>query len=129
GPTQDPEINALRRRQQRNFLCTLFLSQGVPMLCGGDECGRTQQGNNNAYCQDNQISWTNWAWDEHAERLHQFTARLIHLRREHPIFRRPKFFQGRKIWGSEIKDIMWLNLGESRCKTKNGTLPSSAHWE
>jgi pullulanase/glycogen debranching enzyme len=58
GPTQDPEINALRRRQQRNFLCTLFLSQGVPMLCGGDECGRTQQGNNNAYCQDNEISWT-----------------------------------------------------------------------
>jgi isoamylase len=111
GPTQDPEINALRRRQQRNFLCTLFLSQGVPMLCGGDECGRTQQGNNNAYCQDNEISWTKWAWDEHAERLNRFTSRLIKSRREHPIFRRPKFFQGRKIRGSEIKDIMWFNPG------------------
>jgi isoamylase len=109
GPTDDQKINALRRRQQRNFLCTLFLSQGVPMLCGGDEYGRTQQGNNNAYCQDNEISWTNWAWNEYAERLHRFTARLIHLRREHPIFRRPKFFQGRKIRGSEIKDIMWFN--------------------
>jgi isoamylase len=72
GHTQDPEINALRRRQQRNFLCTLFLSQGVPMLCGSDECGRTQQGNNNAYCQDNEISWTKWAWDEHAERLKHY---------------------------------------------------------
>jgi isoamylase len=111
GPTQDPEINALRRRQQRNFLCTLFLSQGVPMLCGGDECGRTQQGNNNAYCQDNEISWTKWVWDEHAERLNHFTSRLIKLRHEHPIFRRPKFFQGRKIRGSGIKDIMWFNPG------------------
>ena len=105
------EINALRRRQQRNFLCTLFLSQGVPMLCGGDECGRTQQGNNNAYCQDNEISWTKWVWDEHAERLNHFTSRLIKSRHEHPIFRRPKFFQGRKIRGSEIKDIMWFNPG------------------
>jgi isoamylase len=111
GPTDDEKINALRRRQQRNFLATLFLSQGVPMLCGGDECGRTQQGNNNAYCQDNEISWTHWDWDEHAQRLHDFTTRLIHFRHEHPIFRRPKFFQGRKIRGSEIKDIMWFNPG------------------
>src|ERR1700726_5246055 len=113
GLTRDPEINALRRRQQRNFLCTLFLSQGVPMLCGGDECGRTQQGNNNAYCQDNEISWTKWVWDEHAERLNHFPSRLIKMRHEHPIFRRPKFFQGRKIRGSEIKDIMWFNPGGS----------------
>jgi glycogen operon protein len=111
GQTKDPEINALRRRQQRNFLCTLFLSQGVPMLCGGDECGRTQQGNNNAYCQDNEISWTNWDWSDDQKRLHEFTTRLIHLRHEHPIFRRPKFFQGRKIRGSEIKDVMWFNPG------------------
>jgi len=111
GPTEDEEINKLRRRQQRNFLATLFLSQGVPMLCGGDECGRTQRGNNNAYCQDNELSWTHWDWDEHGRRLHEYTARLIHFRREHPIFRRPKFFQGRKIRGSEIKDIMWFNPG------------------
>ena len=74
GPTDDEEINALRRRQQRNFLATLFLSQGVPMLCGGDECGRTQKGNNNAYCQDNEISWTHWDWDEHAQ-----AAPRVHL--------------------------------------------------
>ena len=113
GITEDKEINRLRRRQQRNFLATRFLSQGVPMLCGGDECGRTQQGNNNAYCQDNEISWTNWDWDAHARGLHEFAARLIHFRHEHPIFRRPKFFQGRKIRGSEIKDIMWFNPGGS----------------
>jgi len=83
----------------------------VPMLCGGDECGRTQQGNNNAYCQDNETSWTHWDWDEHARRLNEFTSRLIHFRHDHPIFRRPKFFQGRKIHGSEIKDIMWFNPG------------------
>jgi glycogen operon protein len=81
------------------------------MLCGGDECGRTQLGNNNAYCQDNEISWTHWDWDEHAQRLQGFTSRLIHFRNDHPIFRRPKFFQGRKIRGSEIKDIMWFNPG------------------
>jgi len=113
GPTDDAKINTLRRRQQRNLLATLFLSQGVPMLCGGDECGRTQLGNNNAYCQDNDLSWTHWDWDHHARQLHEFTARLIHLRHEHPIFRRPKFFQGRKIRGSEIKDIMWFNPGGS----------------
>lgn len=121
GPTKDEQINALRRRQQRNFLCTLFLSQGVPMLCGGDEYGRTQQGNNNAYCQDNEISWTNWDWDKHAKQLHTFTSRLIHLRREHPIFRRPKFFQGRKIRGLDIKDIMWFNPG--------GTEMGDEEWE
>jgi glycogen operon protein len=113
GPTEDEAINALRRRQQRNLMATLFLSQGVPMLCGGDECGRTQLGNNNAYCQDNEVSWTHWDWDEHARKLHEFTSRIIHLRHEHPIFRRPKFFQGRKIRGSEIKDIMWFNPGGS----------------
>ena len=111
GPTKNDEVLTLRRRQQRNFLATLFLSQGVPMLCGGDECSRTQQGNNNAYCQDNEISWTNWDWDDHTQRLHDFTCKLIHFRLDHPIFRRPKFFQGRKIRGSEIKDIMWFNPG------------------
>ncbi len=108
GPTDDVAIRTLRARQRRNFLATLFLSQGVPMLLAGDEVGRTQNGNNNAYCQDNELNWLTWKPDADAKRLHDFTARLIHLRRAHPIFRRPKFFQGRKIHGSEIKDIMWF---------------------
>ncbi len=108
GPTDDPAIKALRARQRRNFLATLFLSQGVPMLLAGDEFGRTQNGNNNAYCQDNEFNWLPWKLSADAKRLQDFTARLIHLRRAHPIFRRPKFFQGRKIHGSEIKDIMWF---------------------
>src|SRR5690606_7147184 len=91
GPTDDPEINKLRRRQRRNFLATLFLSQGVPMLCGGDEYGRTQHGNNNGYCQDNEISWLAWERDDEALALMDFTSRLIHFRREHPVFRRPKY--------------------------------------
>ena len=113
GPTKDAEILALRRRQRRNFLATLFLSQGVPMLCGGDEYGRTQGGNNNAYCQNNEISWLSWERDADAERLTNYVAGLIHLRREHPIFRRPKFFQGRKIRGSDVKDIMWFSTSGS----------------
>jgi pullulanase/glycogen debranching enzyme len=142
GPTQDPGINALRRRQQRNFLCTLFLSQGVPMLCGGDECGRTKQGNNNAYCQDNEISWTNWAWDEHAERLNRFTSRLIKSRHEHPIFRRPKFFQCGYVGATADQDpkeerfgvlksktLCCSTLEVPKCKTKSGTRPLSALWE
>jgi glycogen operon protein len=111
GPTDDRQINALRERQRRNFLTTLFLSQGVPMLCGGDEWGRTQNGNNNAYCQDNEISWFNWERDEKQNQLLGFTRRLIQLRRDHPVFRRPKFFQGRRIRGSEIRDVMWFNPG------------------
>jgi isoamylase len=111
GPTDDAKINILRRKQRRNFLTTLMLSQGVPMLLGGDEFGRTQRGNNNAYCQDNQISWFNWEHDEHQKRLLEFTRRLIGLRKEHPVFRRPKFFRGRRIRGSEIKDVMWFNPG------------------
>src|SRR5215831_20129187 len=102
GPTDDPQINALRDRQRRNFLTTLFLSQGVPMLCGGDEWGRTQNGNNNAYCQDNEISWFGWERDEKQNQLFEFTRKLIRLRNEHPVFRRPKFLKGRRISGSEI---------------------------
>src|SRR6476661_3084151 len=112
GPTKDPKINALRERQRRNFLTTLLISQGVPMLLGGDEFGRTQNGNNNAYCQDNEISWLDWEKrDEKQNALFQFTRRLIELRHQHPVFRRPKFFQGRRIRGSEIKDVMWFNPG------------------
>lgn len=108
GPTDDPAILALRERQQRNFLATLFLSQGVPMLCGGDEIGRTQRGNNNAYCQDNEISWFNWNLDARARRLLEFTRRLIRFRREHPEFRRRKFFQGRPLCAANMKDLIWL---------------------
>jgi isoamylase len=123
GPTDDPKINALRDRQRRNFLTTLFLSQGVPMLCGGDEFGRTQNGNNNAYCQDNEISWLNWALDERKKELLEFTKKLIQLRKDHPVFRRPKFFQGRRIRGSEIKDVMWFNPGGNEMSEEDWTSP------
>ncbi len=111
GETDDAAINALRRRQKRNMLATLFLSQGVPMLCAGDEYGRTQSGNNNAYCQDNPISWLGWQRTPEQEQQVAFVARLAELRRAHPIFRRPKFFLGRKIRGQDVKDIMWFNPG------------------
>lgn len=113
GPSDDETINALRRRQQRNFLTTLFLSQGVPMLCGGDEYGRTQDGNNNAYCQDNELSWLSWERTDVQRQQEDFTAKLVHFRHEHPIFRRPKFFQGRKIRGMEAKDLLWFNADGS----------------
>jgi isoamylase len=109
GPTDDPEINAMRARQQRNFLTTLLLSQGVPMLLGGDEIGRTQRGNNNAYCQDGEISWYDWA---HADQsLLQFTRSLLRLRQRHPVFCRRRWFQGRPIHGSGVSDIGWFTPG------------------
>ena len=123
GPTNDPEINALRGRQRRNFLTTLFLSQGVPMLPGGDEWGRSQNGNNNTYCQDNEISWLNWERDEKQNQFVEFTRKLIQLRRDHPVFRRPKFFQGRRIRGSEIRDVMWFNPGGSEMSEEEWTSP------
>ena len=109
GPTNDEGINALRRRQMRNLLATLFLSQGVPMLAGGDEFARMQRGNNNVYCQDNELSWFPWERDAMQEAQTAFVTKLIRFRKEHPVFRRPKFFQGRPIRGLGIKDIMWLN--------------------
>ncbi len=108
GPTDDPGIRALRDRQSRNLLATLFLSQGVPMLLAGDELARTQGGNNNAYCQDNATSWVDWTPDDRRARLTEFVRRMIALRRAHPVFRRRDFFQGRPIHGSEVKDIAWL---------------------
>ncbi|MEW6164318.1 MAG: glycogen debranching protein GlgX [Pseudomonadota bacterium] len=108
GPTDDPDINALRARQKRNLLATLLLSQGVPMLLAGDEMGRSQQGNNNAYCQDNELGWVNWNLSAADRELMDFVIRLIHMRREHPIFRRRHFFQGRQIRGAGTKDIHWL---------------------
>ena len=108
GPTSDPAIVALRERQMRNFLATLFLSQGIPMLLGGDEMGRSQRGNNNAYCQDNELSWYAWPLTETGRRLVDFTRRLIRLKHEHPVFNRRTFFQGRRIYGSAAKDLAWL---------------------
>ncbi|HEX2457691.1 MAG TPA: hypothetical protein VHI99_28595, partial [Vicinamibacterales bacterium] len=109
GPSSNPEVNALRARQTRNFLVTLMFSQGVPMLLGGDEIGRTQRGNNNAYCQDNEISWYDWASADQS--LLQFTRRLIRLRQRHPVFCRRRWFHGRPIHGSEVKDIGWFTPG------------------
>jgi isoamylase len=108
GPTDDPAILALRERQSRNMLATLLFSQGVPMLTAGDEIARTQQGNNNAYCQDNEISWVDWNLDETRQRLLAFTQRAIKLRREHPVFRRRHFFEGRSLHGEDAKEIAWL---------------------
>lgn len=109
GPTDDPAILELRRRQERNLLVTLFLSQGVPMLLGGDEIGRTQGGNNNAYAQDNEISWYDWDRADHD--LLEFTTRLSRLRAKHPVFRRRRFFQGRPIVGETCEDIEWFTPG------------------
>jgi glycogen operon protein len=108
GPTDDPNINNLRERQVRNFLTTLMLSQGVPMLSGGDEFSRSQGGNNNAYCQDNELTWFDWQLDERRKRLLEFTGRLIRLRREHPNLRRRDFFQDRTIRGSVERDVAWF---------------------
>ena len=108
GDTDNPEVLALRERQKRNFLATLFLSQGVPMLLSGDEIGRTQKGNNNAYCQDNEISWVDWKLDRPRRELLEFTRSVIRLFNEHPVLRRRHFFQGRRIRGSEVKDLAWF---------------------
>ena len=108
GPTEDSDVRRLRNRQKRNFLATLLLSQGVPMLLGGDELGRTQQGNNNAYCQDNEISW--YDWENIDEALLVFCQQLIRFRKDHPVFRRRGWFHGRPIHGSEVHDISWFTM-------------------
>jgi glycogen operon protein len=108
GPTRDRAIRELRDRQQRNFLVTLFLSQGVPMLLAGDEMGRTQHGNNNGYCQDNEISWLDWKLTGAERDLLAFTETLAGLRRDHPVFRRRRFFRGRRDPDDEGSDIIWL---------------------
>jgi glycogen operon protein len=108
GPTDDSDIHSLRERQKRNILCTLLLSQGVPMISHGDELSRSQRGNNNVYCQDNELSWIDWENARENEVLTEFTARLAALRAEHPVFRRKRFFQGRPIHGSSVDDVAWL---------------------
>jgi isoamylase len=108
GPTDDPAVNALRARQKRNFLATLLLSQGVPMLLAGDGIGHSQRGNNNAYCQDNEISWLNWEDPGVDHGLFTLVKKLIALRKNHSVFRRRNFFLGRAIKGVGVKDILWL---------------------
>ncbi len=103
GPTDNPDILAARERQKRNFLATLLMSQGVPMICGGDELGRTQHGNNNAYCQDNEISWYDWKLDPQKKKLLEFTCKLIEFRKRHPNFRRRRFFQDREVYHPSSK--------------------------
>jgi isoamylase len=118
GPTDDPEVSALRARQKRNFIASLMLSQGVPMLVAGDEMGHTQQGNNNAYCQDNELTWLDWS-NVDAELL-EFTRALIGVRRDHSVFRRPRWFQGRGVRGTDLTDIEWF--------TPDGERMSDEHW-
>ena len=121
GETDDPNILQLRERQRRNFLATLMLSQGIPMILGGDEMGRSQKGNNNAYCQDSEISWFNWDLPDDNEDLLDFTRELIYFRRQHPVFRRRKWFQGQAIRGSGVSDIAWFNT--------DGSEMSDEQWE
>jgi glycogen operon protein len=141
GPSSRPEVNALRRRQQRNFLTLLFLSQGVPMLLGGDEFGRTQRGNNNAYCQDNETSWVDWRLLEANADLFRFAARLVRFRSAHPSLRRRTFFEdeakppvawhgaklGKPDWDDESRGLGMYLLAA------NGDEPiylfANAHWE
>ena len=111
GPTNIPDVNDLRQRQMRNMFATLLFSQGIPMICGGDEVARTQQGNNNAYCQDNEISWTNWHLDKGRKELLAFVSKLIHLRLEHPVLHRRRFFTGREPGddSNTIPQVEWFD--------------------
>src|SRR5262249_13561076 len=108
GPTNDPAVRALRERQKRNLMATLMFSLGVPMIRGGDELSQSTNGNNNTYCQDNETTWLNWELNEEQQRFLDFVQRVTRLWREQPVFQRRKFFLGRAIRGSEIKDISWF---------------------
>lgn len=121
GPTDDPAILDLRDRRKRSMLATLLFSQGVPMILGGDEFGHTQKGNNNAYCQDNEISWLNWNLNERQTRLLRFVQQVIRLRHQHPVFRRRRFFHGKAIEGDGAPEIAWLNVDGSEMTTETWT--------
>jgi len=108
GPTDDPGVVALRRRQKRNLLASLLLSQGVPMLLGGDELNRSQRGNNNAYCQDSELSWTDWSADARREEFLRFARRLVNLRRQHPVFSRRRYVRADTLTAERLKEILWL---------------------
>ncbi len=119
GETEDPEVLALRTRQQRNFLVTLLLSQGTPMLLGGDEMHRTQCGNNNGWCQDSELSWYDWGETEAKAELRDFTRRLIRLRRDHAVFRRISFLRGQEIDGSGLPDVWWFRTDGMKMTRKD----------
>ncbi len=114
GPTDDKDIIEFRGKQKRNFLTTLFVSQGIPMILGGDEIGRTQSGNNNAYCQDNELSWYNW--ENIDQKLKDFVTELINMRKEHPALHRRDWFQGRELWRTGLKDIGWYDAEGNEMK-------------
>lgn len=120
GPTNDPDILALRLRQKRNFITTLLLSQGVPMIRGGDELSHSQQGNNNAYCLDSEISWLNWVLSADEQEFLEYCRKVVAVWREHPVFQRRHFFQGRPIRGGNVRDITWL--------TAHGKEMTDADW-
>jgi isoamylase len=125
GPTDDPAIVELRERQKRNLLTTLLVSQGVPMLCAGDEIGRTQLGNNNCYCQDSELSWHDWSLDERRKQLFEFTCRLTALRRSQPVLRRRRFFSGGYVHDSGLKDIAWFRPDGGEMTTEDWVHPHS----
>jgi isoamylase len=119
GETEDPEILAMRHRQQRNFLTTLLLSLGTPMLLGGDEMGRSQEGNNNAWCQDNELSWFDWSPSPEKRELQEFTRRLIALRHAHPVLRRDRFLVGKELKGSGLPDVWWFRTDGRRMTNRD----------
>jgi glycogen operon protein len=121
GDTDNPEISALRARQQRNLLATLLVSQGVPLITAGDEMGKTQAGNNNAYAQDNEISWLDWNLDDPKRSLLEFSARMIHFRKKQPVLQRRRFFLGDHIWDSRMRDLAWFR--------PDGTEMSAEDWQ
>jgi glycogen operon protein len=125
GPTDDPAIRTLREQQKRNLMASLLLSVGVPMISGGDELGRTQQGNNNAYCQDNEISWSDWTLTPEKEEFLDFTRRVVALRAGQPVLTRRKYFQGRSIRGVEVKDIYWLDPSGGEMTDEAWNAPSA----
>lgn len=123
GPSEDPEVLSLRSRQIKNFLTTMFFSQGVPMICHGDEMGRTQAGNNNVYCQDNELAWVNWNLNATQQDLLHFTRKVIKLRKDHPVLRRRRFFYGDAAHGGESKlqEIGWLRPSGEHMRDEDWT--------
>ena len=125
GPSDDPQIVRLRQRQKRNIMATLLLSQGIPMMLAGDEIGRTQHGNNNAYCQDNEIGWVDWAKQDGNRDFLRFVQRLVKLRADHPVFRRSTFFLGDRVDESDVNDIVWLSPEGREMRQEDWYLPQS----
>jgi len=125
GPSGNPAVASLRERQRRNLMATLLLSLGIPMILAGDEFGRTQNGNNNAYCQDNEISWVDWSGLEHDRDFHAFVSQLLRLRAEHPVFRRSSYFLGDRVDDNGVKDIQWLSLKGREMTAEDWSAPGN----